>query len=154
MRRYATFGELSDQMAIYAAELDEKHTFGKGVDVAGHRDAATTRCARKSWLPVIIGGVVGLGSLNPAVASADTLGPFIDYLDRNGVDVSTMEVQDTSIELGQAICDLYRTSLRVGSNPNHEAMALLERGHTSDEAAVWVVGSVNYVCPQFVYLLP
>jgi hypothetical protein len=107
-------------------------------------------------LPLIIGGVIVLSLLNPAVASADT-GSFIDDLNRNGVDVSTDEMQDDAVTLGRALCDVYRTSPPVGVNPNHDAMDLLTRPpnpDSSDVAAVWIVASVDYICPQYKYLLP
>lgn len=105
-------------------------------------------------LPLLIACIVASSLLNSTVASADTLGPFIDYLDSNGVDVSTTDAQDADVELGQAICGLYAAALKVGKNPNHDVMTQLEARHTQDEAAMWLVGSVNYVCPQYVSLLP
>jgi hypothetical protein len=107
-------------------------------------------------LRLTIALVVVLCLLNPAVASADT-GVFIDDLDRNGVDVSTAEMQDDAMQLGQALCDVYRTSPPVGVNPNHSAMDLLTQpphGDSTQVAAVWIVASVDYICPQYKYLLP
>jgi hypothetical protein len=114
------------------------------------------RVARENYSNVLLFATctVSIGLLNPAAASADTLGPFIDYLGSNGVDVSTIEEQNAAVELGQAICGMYPTSLKVGADPNHDVMAALQPRHTQDEAATWLVGSVNYVCPQYVYLLP
>jgi hypothetical protein len=105
-------------------------------------------------LPLALACIVGASLLCPTVASADTLGPFIDYLDSNGVDVSSIEAQNADVELGNAICGMYPPALRAGANPNHDVMAALQPRHTQDEAAMWLVGSVNYVCPQYVYLLP
>ncbi|HEV7854811.1 MAG TPA: DUF732 domain-containing protein [Mycobacterium sp.] len=105
-------------------------------------------------LPLVLACLMGASSLSPAAASADTLGPFIDYLDSNGVDVSTIDAQNADVELGKAICGMYPPALRVGANPNDGVMAALRPRHTEAEAAMWLVGSVNYVCPQYVYLLP
>ncbi|MDT5069502.1 MAG: hypothetical protein QOK02_5657 [Mycobacterium sp.] len=104
--------------------------------------------------PLLFVCILGINLLNPPMASADTLGPFIDYLDNNGVNVSSTEAQDADVELGQAICGLYAAALKVGKNPNHDVMTQLEARHTQDSAAMWLVGSVNYVCPQYLSLLP
>jgi hypothetical protein len=47
-----------------------------------------------------------------------------------------------------------RNGPAAAGNPNHDVMTQLERQHTTDEAAVWVVGSVAYVCPEYEYMPP
>ena len=50
-----------------------------------------------------VGAAIGV----PVTAHADE---FIDYLERNGEDSSTADIRDAELDLGYAICNLYRTT--------------------------------------------
>jgi hypothetical protein len=99
---------------------------------------------------VLIAAIVGLGLLGPARANADIDSEgFLNWLSSHGEDTSTAEIRFRSVDLGMAICNLYATS---GSNDEVNRTVVRDQGPQS--AAVWTVGSVLYLCPQYRYLLP
>jgi hypothetical protein len=101
-------------------------------------------------LSLIAAAVVGLGVLSSsATARADTA-EFLTYLGSNGEDVSSAEVREAQINLGLAICNLYATSL----NNRAVMQTMMDNGQSTHEIAVWTVGSVMYLCPQYNDLLP
>lgn len=99
-------------------------------------------------------GVAVLGLAAPV--HADT-GEFLDYLYRNEIGVSADELQQSDLDTGQAICGIFATAPDAGNDPNHEAVDYMMTGEhpaSEEDAAVWVVGSVLYLCPQSAELLP
>jgi hypothetical protein len=81
-----------------------------------------------------------------AHADSDSYG-YLDYLMRNGEDVSTPEVQYAAIDYGYSICNLYRVS-------RSNAVVLQTMMQGSQNVPVYTVGSVLYLCPEWEYLLP
>jgi hypothetical protein len=104
------------------------------------------------------GGLALGAALSAPMAHADTA-EFNDYLARNGVDTSTPELAQTSYNLGKAVCDLFSAHADAGDSgavARHHAMDVLTADGTTTnaEAATWVVESVDYLCPQYVSMLP
>ena len=93
---------------------------------------------------IAFGAAMGAPAL--AHADSDSYG-FIDYLARQGEDVSTPEVQYAAIDYGYSICNLYEVS-----QSNDHVLQVMMRG--SQNVAVYTVGSVLYLCPELEYLLP
>lgn len=92
---------------------------------------------------------VGVAVLAAPIAHAGT-DEFINYLARNGEDVSGHEVQLAQIDLGLALCNMVRASGRGV----YAMDSLMRNGrHSAENAAMWVVGSVNYLCPEYKHLL-
>jgi Protein of unknown function (DUF732) len=87
-----------------------------------------------------------------APAHADAA-DFIDYLERNGIPSPTRAIAADAVDLGNAICGLYSANVDAGRNPKRAVMAQLAEDGNSNPA-VWTVGSVTYLCPQYEYLLP
>jgi hypothetical protein len=84
----------------------------------------------------------------PGLAHADSDSyRFLDFLARNGEDVSNPEIQYAAIDYGYSICNLYRVS-----QSNDQVLQTMMRG--SQNVAVFSVGSVLYLCPELKYLLP
>jgi hypothetical protein len=102
--------------------------------------------------------LLGVGAtLTAPLAHADTAG-FIDYLSDNGVPVATSTLRQSHLQVGQAICVLYDAHVGAGDSKsvaNDDALTTMEgRGdHTTQEAAMWVVGAVNYLCPQYKWMM-
>jgi hypothetical protein len=110
---------------------------------------AVRRNARKRSA-MIAAAVVSLGMLAPvATALADT-DEFINYLKRQGEDSSTAEIRMAEVNLGLAICNPYATSL----DNRQVTRTMMADGHDTHWIAVWTVGSVEHLCPQYEYLLP
>jgi hypothetical protein len=76
---------------------------------------------------------------------------FFNYLGRNGESVGSVDVGNAALDMAFAICheyDIGMTNWQIGkslmSGPN---------AYTTDKAATWSVGSVDYVCPEYRTLL-
>jgi hypothetical protein len=100
-------------------------------------------------LSLIVAAVISFGVLTPTATAGANTDEFIDYLVRHGEDSSTSEIQMAEVNLGVAICNLYATSLSNRAVMN----TMLAQGHTTDEVAMRTVGSVEYLCPQYEYLV-
>lgn len=76
---------------------------------------------------------------------------FLDYLESHGIrSQDTAELRSASVGMGLAICNTYATTL---SNTKASWM-VYNLGYTNPrDAATWTVASVDYLCPQYGYLL-
>jgi hypothetical protein len=75
---------------------------------------------------------------------------FLDYLNRNGVrDEGDLQVREAEVNMGLTICNMYAT---LGSNALVNR-TLAQQNNPSLNPAVWTVGSVSYLCPQYRSLL-
>jgi hypothetical protein len=54
------------------------------------------------------------------------------------------------LDLGYAICNLYRTT----QSNSAVVRSMLNYGDSTQFIAVWTYGAVQYLCPQYLYLLP
>ncbi|ABM14671.1 DUF732 domain-containing protein [Mycolicibacterium vanbaalenii] len=91
---------------------------------------------------------LALGSSGVAHAQPDYRG-FVDFLYRHGEPVDDDGVRDAAINYGLAICDLY-----ASSRSNEYVLMKLDKNGRRDDTAVYTVGSVRYLCPEYGYLLP
>lgn len=67
---------------------------------------------------------------------------FVDYIASRGEVTEGMEYE--VIDLGQAICSMFE----AGGTVDEVWDTLNQRDN-----AVWIVGSINYLCPDYRYLL-
>jgi hypothetical protein len=94
----------------------------------------------------------------PPTARAD-VDEFLDYLDRNGVNTSTSELAQSGLEVGKAVCGLYDAHVDQGDSKSVTNGDALDRmtggatGNTTEQAAMWVVGAVNYLCPRYKWMM-
>jgi hypothetical protein len=92
-------------------------------------------------------------ALAAPMARADS-GDFLDYLSSNGVNTSTSVLRQSHLQVGQAICELYDAHVDAGDSKrvtNDDAVKLMEGNgdNTTQQAAMWVVGAVDYLCPRY-----
>lgn len=111
--------------------------------LAWHRARSMTRAGLVAAVMAVTGAIAAPAG---AHADADSYG-FLDFLSRNGEDVSSAEVQFAAIDYGYAICNLYRVS-----QSNDHVLRTMMRG--TQNAALYSVGSVHYLCPEWEFLLP
>jgi hypothetical protein len=107
----------------------------------------------KDWVTTCV-VAVGLSMAAPGVAVADpgdNVQRFLDYLERNGEPAEqSPELERAAVDLGRATCGLFAG----GSSADQVMRTSLKDGRwTTHQAAVWMVGSVEYLCPQYDYLL-
>jgi hypothetical protein len=88
---------------------------------------------------LIVGAAITLVTAAPAQAD---MGDFIDYMTEQGEATPSTEYE--SGNLGHAICDMFDAGGSV-----YDVMNTLHQ----DGNAAWVVGSIHYLCPQYLYLL-
>jgi hypothetical protein len=88
---------------------------------------------------LIVGAAISLVMAAPAHAD---MSDFISYLQRQGEAEPGTEFEAGN--LGHAICDMFDAG-----GTTSEVMRTL---HQTDNAT-WVVGSIHYLCPQYLYLL-
>ena len=88
---------------------------------------------------LIAGAAIALIMAAPAHADA---ADFIDYMTDQGEAAPGTEYE--VVNLGHAICDMF--------DAGGDAMDVMDTLHQDDDAA-WVVGSIHYLCPQYMYLL-
>ncbi|WP_157884745.1 MULTISPECIES: DUF732 domain-containing protein [Mycobacteriaceae] len=67
---------------------------------------------------------------------------FVDYIASRGEATKGMEYE--IIDLGQAICGMFQ----AGGTVDDVWDTLTQRNN-----AAWIVGSINYLCPDYLYLL-
>lgn len=84
---------------------------------------------------------VALAVTMAAPAHADSQ-DFVDYIASRGEVTDGMEYE--VIDLGQAICGMFQ----AGGTVDDVWDTLNQRDN-----AVWIVGSINYLCPDYMYLL-
>jgi Protein of unknown function (DUF732) len=97
---------------------------------------------------LLVVAALGGAALNVAAPAGADNADFIQFLGSNGENVSTQEIQNLYIDLGQAICQ----HLDASQNPNATVDYLVSLGHTNRNANMWLSGSVLYLCPQLNYL--
>jgi hypothetical protein len=100
---------------------------------------------------LVAAALVGLSLLAPAVAVADPNAQgFYDMLELSGIPSErSAEQRAASLQFGYSICNWYAATL-----DNRQVMMwFYNHGYTPRDAAVWTVTSVNYLCPQYQYLL-
>lgn len=85
--------------------------------------------------------ISGLALTVAAPAHADSQ-EFVDYIASRGEVTNGMEYE--VIDLGQAICGMFQ----AGGTVDDVWDTLTQRDN-----AVWIVGSINYLCPDYMYLL-
>lgn len=117
--------------------------WGYPIDVAQvcwHRDSMGRRRSKIAG-SAVAAFAVGVALAVPAHADTDSE-RFIDYLDSRGQDVRGIEYE--VIDLGNAVCGIFDAGASVDD--------VFDSLHQDDDAA-WIVGSVNYLCPQNKYLI-
>jgi hypothetical protein len=105
---------------------------------------------------IVTGGLVFGAGLAAPIAHADTT-QFNDYLARHGADTSTSAMLQSNDDVGQAICNLFATHEEAGDSARTtrlDAMDLMSGDTNNVDAATWMVGSINYLCPQYESMLP
>jgi hypothetical protein len=106
--------------------------------------------------PLMTAATLGTAALALAVpAQADT-DEFLDYLQRNGIGTSTARLERADLDMGMSICNIFATAPPAGIDPNTDAIRVLTTGEdpmSNSQASTWIVGSVNYLCPQYTDLI-
>jgi hypothetical protein len=97
---------------------------------------------------LLMGVLIAMGAMIGAPTANAGPSEFIDFLVRNGEDMSGTEVQYAAIDYGLAICNLYR----VSQSNDHVVTQMLRNGE--DNISAYTVGSVLHLCPEWRYLLP
>jgi hypothetical protein len=106
--------------------------------------------------PLLVAATLGTAALILAATAQADSAEFLDYLQRHGIGISTTELERSDLDMGMAICNVFATAPAAGVEPNDDAIRILTtRGDpmSTREAATWVVGSVDYLCPQYTDLL-
>jgi len=104
-------------------------------------------------LRTLVAGVVIAAPILFATPAHADAADFIDYLESNGIPSPTRAIAADAVDLGNAICGLYSAAVDAGRNANREVMNTLAQDGNPNPA-VWTVGAVTYLCPQYEYLLP
>lgn len=94
------------------------------------------------------GALIAVGAVIGAPVANAGPSEFINFLVRNGEDMSSTEVQYAAVNFGYAICGLYEAS----QSNDHVVMTMMRTGQQN--IAAFTVGSVLDLCPQWEYLLP
>ena len=103
---------------------------------------------------LIIGGLMALATTAligaPAAQASGGETDFIHWMDSHGEQVTgSTDIVTSSVGLGYATCGLLKlttfddTVNTVGGND-----------YTYQRAALWVVGSASFLCPEYSYKLP
>jgi hypothetical protein len=74
---------------------------------------------------------------------------FYDSLERADIPNRTPEMRSRNLQMGLAICNAYATAL----NNDQVGLWLGNLGYSAHDAAMWTVSSVDYLCPQYGYML-
>lgn len=100
---------------------------------------------------LIIGGLAALaiGLTGAPVAHANGI-DFIDWLESHGEHAGNARIAGAELDMGYAICNLYEAA----QSNDVVNQSMQRNGHSPENAAIWTVGSVLYLCPQYKYLLP
>jgi Protein of unknown function (DUF732) len=106
--------------------------------------------------PLLTAATLGAAALVLAAPAQGDTTEFLDYLQRHAIGTSTTELERSDLDMGMAICNIFATAPPAGVDPNDDAIRVLTTGEnpmSTRQAATWIVGSVDYLCPQYTDLL-